>query len=73
MRLGKSVDIWRGVFLLLPKMFSDDDGKEFIYKEPKITGLAEISQRLENIYATKHGKENVKLILESSKVITVIN
>ncbi|XP_073255433.1 dedicator of cytokinesis protein 11-like [Porites lutea] len=50
------------------QMFSDDDGKEFIYKEPKITGLAEISQRLENIYATKHGKENVKLILESSKV-----
>lgn len=54
-------------------MFSDDDGKEFIYKEPKITGLAEFSQRLENIYATKHGKENVKLILESSKVVTLIN
>ena len=50
------------------QMFSDDDGKEFIYKEPKITGLAEISQRLEQIYSKKHGKENIKLIMESAKV-----
>lgn len=49
-------------------MFGDDDGKEFIYKEPKITGLAEISNRLEQIYCRKHGRENVKLIMESSKV-----
>ena len=50
-------------------MFGDDDGKEFIYKEPKITGLAEISQRLEQIYSKKHGKESIKLIMESAKVI----
>ncbi|XP_022797946.1 dedicator of cytokinesis protein 11-like [Stylophora pistillata] len=49
------------------KMFGDDDGKEFIYKEPKITGLAEISQRLEAMYSKKH-KESVKLIMESAKV-----
>ena len=49
-------------------MFSDDDGKEFIYKEPKITGLAEISHRLENMYSKKHGKGSVKLIMESAKV-----
>ncbi|KAK2573394.1 Dedicator of cytokinesis protein 9 [Acropora cervicornis] len=50
------------------QMFGDDDGKEFIYKEPKITGLAEISQRLEQIYSKKHGKERIKLIMESAKV-----
>lgn len=50
------------------QMFGDDDGKEFIYKEPKITGLAEISQRLEAIYSRKHGRDSVKLIMESAKV-----
>ena len=54
-------------------MFGDDDGKEFIYKEPKITGLAEISHRLEDIYAKKHGRESVKLIMESAKVLARIN
>lgn len=49
-------------------MFGDDDGKEFIYKEPKITGLAEISQRLEAMYSRKHGRDSVKLIMESAKV-----
>ena len=49
-------------------MFGDDDGKEFIYKEPKITGLAEISHRLEEIYSRKHGRDNIKLIMESAKV-----
>ena len=52
-------------------MFGDDDGKEFIYKEPKITGLAEISQRLEAMYSRKHGRESVKLIMESAKVALV--
>lgn len=51
-------------------MFGDDDGKEFIYKEPKITGLAEISHRLEAMYSRKHGKDSVKLIMESAKVAT---
>ena len=58
--------------LLLPlsffQMFGDDDGKEFIYKEPKITGLAEISHRLEAMYSRKHGRDSVKLIMESAKV-----
>ena len=52
-------------------MFGDDDGKEFIYKEPKITGLAEISHRLEAMYSKKHGKDSVKLIMESAKVATL--
>lgn len=61
------------IFLFYPclffQMFGDDDGKEFIYKEPKITGLAEISHRLEAMYSKKHGRErSVKLIMESAKV-----
>ena len=55
------------------QMFGDDDGKEFIYKEPKITGLAEISHRLEAMYSKKHGRErSVKLIMESAKVVLTL-
>ena len=61
----------RTCFSLSCQMFGDDDGKEFIYKEPKITGLAEISQRLEAMYSRKHGRESVKLIMESAKVALV--
>ena len=48
--------------------FEEDDGKEFIYKEPKITTLASVCERLLNLYSEKFGKENVKLIRDSSKV-----
>ncbi|KXJ26177.1 Dedicator of cytokinesis protein 9 [Exaiptasia diaphana] len=49
------------------KVFGDDDGKEYIYKEPKITSLPEISHRLQGMYNTKfHGK--IKLIHDSTKV-----
>jgi len=48
------------------RVFKDDDGKEFIYKEPKLTSLPEISMRLNEHYNTKYG--NVKLIQDSSKV-----
>ena len=54
-------------------MFGDDDGKEFIYKEPKITGLAEISHRLEAMYSRKHGRDSVKLIMESAKVALTLS
>ncbi|XP_038049990.1 dedicator of cytokinesis protein 9-like isoform X18 [Patiria miniata] len=48
--------------------FEEDDGKEFIYKEPKITTLASICERLIGLYTEKFGKGNVKLIRDSSKV-----
>ncbi|XP_048588509.1 dedicator of cytokinesis protein 9 isoform X4 [Nematostella vectensis] len=50
------------------KMFADDDGKEYIYKEPKITSLSEISQRLQGMYSSKHSEKHIKLIHESAKV-----
>ncbi|MGH0158191.1 UNVERIFIED_CONTAM: hypothetical protein FKN15_040456 [Acipenser sinensis] len=48
--------------------FEDEDGKEYIYKEPKLTGLSEISQRLVSLYSDKFGCENVKIISDSNKV-----
>ncbi|XP_035004387.1 dedicator of cytokinesis protein 11 isoform X1 [Hippoglossus stenolepis] len=48
--------------------FEEEDGKEYIYKEPKLTGLSEISQRLLSLYGEKFGPENVKIIQDSNKV-----
>ncbi|XP_036277568.1 dedicator of cytokinesis protein 10 isoform X16 [Pipistrellus kuhlii] len=48
--------------------FEEEEGKEFIYKEPKLTGLSEISQRLLKLYADKFGADNVKIIQDSNKV-----
>ncbi|KAA8582816.1 hypothetical protein FQN60_006487 [Etheostoma spectabile] len=48
--------------------FEEEDGKEYIYKEPKLTGLSEISQRLVTLYGEKFGPENVKIIQDSNKV-----
>uniref|UniRef100_A0A8C7NFH8 Dedicator of cytokinesis 11 n=1 Tax=Oncorhynchus mykiss TaxID=8022 RepID=A0A8C7NFH8_ONCMY len=47
--------------------FEEEDGKEYVYKEPKRTGLSEISQRLLWLYGYKFGAENVKIIQDSSK------
>ncbi|CAH2315231.1 dedicator of cytokinesis 11 isoform X3 [Pelobates cultripes] len=48
--------------------FEDEDGKEYIYKEPKLTGLSEISLRLLNLYGEKFGADTVKMIQDSNKV-----
>uniref|UniRef100_A0A3B3QZ13 Dedicator of cytokinesis 11 n=1 Tax=Paramormyrops kingsleyae TaxID=1676925 RepID=A0A3B3QZ13_9TELE len=48
--------------------FEEEDGKEYIYKEPKLTGLSEISHRLLALYGDKFGVENVKIVQDSSKV-----
>lgn len=48
--------------------FEDEDGKEYIYKEPKFTPLSEVSQRLLKLYSDKFGAENVKMIQDSGKV-----
>ncbi|XP_036367208.1 dedicator of cytokinesis protein 9 isoform X3 [Octopus sinensis] len=48
--------------------FDEENGKEYIYKEPKVTNLSEICDRLFNLYTYRYGKENVKLIMDSKKV-----
>lgn len=49
--------------------FEEEDGKEYIYKEPKLTGLSEISHRLLTLYGEKFGQENVRIIQDSNKVL----
>ncbi|XP_042890658.1 dedicator of cytokinesis protein 9-like isoform X3 [Penaeus japonicus] len=51
-----------------PSYFEDEAGKEYIYKEPKVTSLAEISERLYHQYCDKFGKEAVKMIMDSNSV-----
>ena len=41
-------------------------------KEPKLTPLSEISQRLLKLYSDKFGAENVKMIQDSGKVWTML-
>ncbi|XP_056612154.1 dedicator of cytokinesis protein 10 isoform X2 [Triplophysa dalaica] len=48
--------------------FEEEESREFIYKEPKLTGLSEISQRLLKLYSDKFGADNVKMIQDSNKV-----
>lgn len=52
----------------LQNFFEEEDGKEYIYKEPKLTGLSEISQRLLTLYGDKFGQENVRIVQDSNKV-----
>lgn len=56
------------IFPLLQLYFEDDSGVEYIYKEPKLTSLSEISERLYKQYRDKFGADNVKLIQDSSPV-----
>ncbi|XP_056628527.1 dedicator of cytokinesis protein 8 isoform X2 [Triplophysa dalaica] len=48
--------------------FGDLDEQEFIYKEPGITHLPEISHRLENFYIECFGKEVLEMIKDSTPV-----
>ena len=48
--------------------FGDLDGEEFIYKEPTLTKLPEISHRLENFYSERFGASNVVMIKDSNPV-----
>lgn len=56
---------------MLQGFFEEEDGKEYIYKEPKLTGLSEISQRLLTLYGEKFGQENVRIIQDSNKVSSI--
>uniref|UniRef100_A0A3Q3MR76 Dedicator of cytokinesis 8 n=1 Tax=Labrus bergylta TaxID=56723 RepID=A0A3Q3MR76_9LABR len=48
--------------------FGDLDGREFIYKEPGITHLPEISHRLENFYNQCFGEDTLVMIKDSTPV-----
>ncbi|CAG4968488.1 unnamed protein product [Colias eurytheme] len=46
----------------------DEEGVEFIYKEPKLTSLSEISEKLQQFYEQKFGAGCVKMIMDSAPV-----
>ncbi|XP_073227641.1 dedicator of cytokinesis protein 7-like isoform X3 [Porites lutea] len=48
--------------------FGDLDGEEYIYKEPAITKLPEISHRLQAFYGEKFGPDVVEVIKDSNTV-----
>lgn len=48
--------------------FEEDHAIEFVYKEPKLTSLSEISERLAKQYKEKFGADVVKMIMDSSPV-----
>uniref|UniRef100_A0A6Q2Y2U4 Dedicator of cytokinesis 7 n=1 Tax=Esox lucius TaxID=8010 RepID=A0A6Q2Y2U4_ESOLU len=48
--------------------FGDLDEQEFVYKEPAITKLAEISHRLEGFYGERYGEDQVEVIKDSNPV-----
>jgi len=48
--------------------FGDLDGEEFIYKEPTLTKLPEISHRLENFYSERFGANTLVMIKDSNPV-----
>ncbi|BFZ00720.1 hypothetical protein BsWGS_03761 [Bradybaena similaris] len=48
--------------------FEDEDKKEYIYKEPMVTSLTEIRERLHKLFCEKFGKENVQMINDSKKI-----
>ncbi|KAK6311702.1 hypothetical protein J4Q44_G00173660 [Coregonus suidteri] len=48
--------------------YGDLDEQEFVYKEPSITKLAEISHRLEEFYAERFGDDVVEIIKDSNHV-----
>lgn len=41
---------------------------EYVYKEPKVTSLSEISERLYHLYCDKFSHDVVKIIMDSVPV-----
>ncbi|ESP01696.1 hypothetical protein LOTGIDRAFT_172449 [Lottia gigantea] len=48
--------------------FEEEDGKEYIYKEPNVTSLPQVCERIKKIYTDKFGMNSVQLIKDSKKV-----
>ncbi|XP_075242706.1 dedicator of cytokinesis protein 11-like isoform X2 [Convolutriloba macropyga] len=47
------------------KIFGSEDGQQYIYKEPNVTSLAVVSERLSRLYVDRLGQENFKLLHDS--------
>ena len=60
------------VLCILQAYFEEDSGVEYVYKEPKVTSLSEISERLYRLYCEKFSQDVVKIIMDSAPVSTVV-
>lgn len=49
--------------------FEEEHGRDYVYKEPKITSLSEISDRLQRQYGNKFGADSVRIIMDSCPVV----
>lgn len=49
--------------------FDKESGVEYVYKEPKVTSLSEISDRLLQQYSQKFGQGNVRIIMDSAPIV----
>ena len=49
--------------------FGDDNQIEYIYKEPKVTTLGEITLRLQKLYSRKFGAPEIVHIIQESKKV----
>ena len=59
------------ILCILQAYFEEDSGVEYVYKEPKVTSLSEISERLYRLYCDKFSQDVVKIIMDSAPVSTV--
>ncbi|XP_037081413.1 LOW QUALITY PROTEIN: dedicator of cytokinesis protein 9-like [Pollicipes pollicipes] len=57
------------VICLGQNYFDKDHDREYVYKEPKVTCLAEVSDKLYHLHCHKFGKENVRIIKDSAPVV----
>ncbi|KAK3914024.1 Dedicator of cytokinesis protein 9 [Frankliniella fusca] len=48
--------------------FEEESGIDYIYKEPKVASLAEVSERLQRLYTSKFGDGIVKMMTDSAPV-----
>lgn len=62
LKIHKVTKLFIDTRIIIQAYFEDENGQEYIYKEPKVTPLSEISQRLLHLYSEKFGSENVKIM-----------
>lgn len=62
LKIHKVTKLFINTRIIIQAYFEDENGQEYIYKEPKVTPLSEISQRLFHLYSEKFGSENVKIM-----------
>lgn len=48
--------------------FEEEHGVEYIFKEPKVTSLSEISLRMKKLFEDKFGSDVVKIVMDSNQV-----